>query len=993
MGSDRARVSYDEGRRYRSVVMQQGRVTLEADWNEAQLIATEEERREALDFVGPVGTPDDGYRILNSGKNFDIEIGPGTLYVGGLRTEFDSKVSYVAQDDWLDHTTDPDWVDPASLGEAPGREWIGLLLREQEVSAVEDTALREVALGGPDTAQRTRLLQHVVRVATDARDCPGGLRSAMARWAKEGLSPDPDSASMRLKSKTTLEVSFPPVTAPPDPCEPQPVGGYLGADNQLIRVQVASVDANGTARLVWGYDNASFLYRVTVLDAANVRLQSVPPDASRQPRAGQAVEVLRAAAKLAGTDYVAALTGAVFTLAEPYDPDGGVVALPAPGLDAVWLDPNATPAVFLRVWEEVKTITPGQPIRLGATGIQVTLQAADGIFHVGDYWHFAVRPSTATAIYPQRYLDGAQPPDGPRLWYCPLAVVAWNDGVLSVLDDCRKPFDDLVTLTRTRFGGCCTVTVSPDQFTGGATLQSVLDRYRNRDRVTVCLMPGRYKLDQPLRLGREHSNLTIEACHDGAVLEAADDAAVKFLDGLVVLDHADCVTLRGLRFHLPQVPFRAAGGKLVGLDPTRARRIQRAILANLMVSVGVRAVHCALLAVENCLFRFSLTEDKDVLGIGLFGCSECWGLRLTGNRFLHEENYLRSTDRLFRFLAGYVLAPGAAPPARDMPGAGVTLARTVLNDAVIEGNLFEGLTFALFAMAEFGAVRACANKVRDCDAGLWFMSLRLLAQIQQLDKVLVAEAVLAPGRTLASHLHALIATPIVELGIALAISYPLPTGVALRHAGSQTTAAQAQAEAAAAMQRVFDRVLPVLTGEPQAEAAVAVHEGPVGSARKTPAATLQEHVLTIARATVAASDLEPLTMSMTVSDNAIDTIVAQASGAAGLVIADDERDTPSTLVMSGNTVLCFSPNMPAAMVVLLDACTVTGNIVGNQAAVRARGQTYSLVLAPLPQGRDTAAVAVTGNVFGGAPLLPARPVTVLPTPPPMNTWLFLNTVV
>ena len=35
MGSDRARVSYDPSRHWRGVVYQEGRVTLEADWNEA----------------------------------------------------------------------------------------------------------------------------------------------------------------------------------------------------------------------------------------------------------------------------------------------------------------------------------------------------------------------------------------------------------------------------------------------------------------------------------------------------------------------------------------------------------------------------------------------------------------------------------------------------------------------------------------------------------------------------------------------------------------------------------------------------------------------------------------------------------------------------------------------------------------------------------------------------------------------------------------------
>ena len=64
MGSDRARVTYDPRQQYRSVVMQQGRLTLEADWNEAFQINNESLRKESLDFVGPCGTPDDGYAVF-----------------------------------------------------------------------------------------------------------------------------------------------------------------------------------------------------------------------------------------------------------------------------------------------------------------------------------------------------------------------------------------------------------------------------------------------------------------------------------------------------------------------------------------------------------------------------------------------------------------------------------------------------------------------------------------------------------------------------------------------------------------------------------------------------------------------------------------------------------------------------------------------------------------------------------------------------------------
>src|SRR4051794_3291607 len=116
MGSDRARNTYDPKQQYRSVVMQQGRVTLEADWNEAQQIAEEEMRREMLDIVGPVGTSDDGYRVvippLTVSHRFDFAVQKGSMYVGGLRTWLGDPVFYSNQPDWRDFgPEDPDWVD------------------------------------------------------------------------------------------------------------------------------------------------------------------------------------------------------------------------------------------------------------------------------------------------------------------------------------------------------------------------------------------------------------------------------------------------------------------------------------------------------------------------------------------------------------------------------------------------------------------------------------------------------------------------------------------------------------------------------------------------------------------------------------------------------------------------------------------------------------------------------------------------------------------
>src|SRR6266568_1977262 len=126
MGSDRARITYDESRQYRAVVMQQGRVTVEADWNEEEQVVNEEMRKEALDFVGPNGTPDNGYRIDSGQVPFDLSVSNGTMYVGGMRAflaypvqQKGHALQYSDQPDWLDHSGDPDWVDLPTPGSAP----------------------------------------------------------------------------------------------------------------------------------------------------------------------------------------------------------------------------------------------------------------------------------------------------------------------------------------------------------------------------------------------------------------------------------------------------------------------------------------------------------------------------------------------------------------------------------------------------------------------------------------------------------------------------------------------------------------------------------------------------------------------------------------------------------------------------------------------------------------------------------------------------------
>ena len=166
MGSDLARLSYDRTRGYRSVIVQQGRVTLEADANEAAKLASEALRHETIDIVGPAGTPDQGYAVsAGSGGPTDIVCGAGTMYLGGWRLHQDAPVHLNKQPDWLNLAPgQPDWKNLPATTQARGNLLIALLATEQSVSAVEDNALREVALGGPDTAARSRLMQHFLAI-------------------------------------------------------------------------------------------------------------------------------------------------------------------------------------------------------------------------------------------------------------------------------------------------------------------------------------------------------------------------------------------------------------------------------------------------------------------------------------------------------------------------------------------------------------------------------------------------------------------------------------------------------------------------------------------------------------------------------------------------------------------------------------------------------------------------------------------------------------
>ena len=84
---------------------------------------------------------------------------------------------------------------------------------------------------------------------------------------------------------STLTVTFDKTGATDDLCSPSVISGYLGAENQAIRVQIV----DGT-HVTWGFDNGGPLYRVTVgADNKTVTVQTEPKDQAHWMQAGQTV--------------------------------------------------------------------------------------------------------------------------------------------------------------------------------------------------------------------------------------------------------------------------------------------------------------------------------------------------------------------------------------------------------------------------------------------------------------------------------------------------------------------------------------------------------------------------------------------------------------------------------------------------------------------------------------------------------------------------------
>jgi hypothetical protein len=526
MSFDASRFSFHPWNDYFGVVMQQGRVQLDSDWNEWVAELGRRLQAGTMDTVGravvPRTTPE-GFHILAAGGA--LSIGVGRMYVDGLLAENHGKpplawnadlaeLSGSAPMPFLDQPYLPfnetNQPAPANIFDRPalsgGPHLVYLDVWQRELTHLQAPDLIEKAVGIDTTGRLQTVWQVKVLADIGNADCstPDG---ELAAWA-----------ALVRPSGARLSNSTGAVTGEQNPCLAPPTAGYKGLENQLYRVEVHRGGPRASATFKWSRDNATVATGVQEIQGGHrLVVDSLGRDDVLGFHAGEWVEILDDWHELHG------LPGRLHRIR----PGDGVDAatrsiiletdLPA-GLFPVDGQGRTDPDRHTRVrrWDQSGTVrrasgtvyhnlnasSVSDGIPVPAAGTKLALEngilidfslIAGGEFKSGDHWIFAARTSDGS-IEP---LVQA-PPRGIHHHYARLAIVTLPDEET----DCRVFWPPEVSGE-----SCdCTVCVHAEAHNAGvATIQQAIDAVRARGGGTICLDVGTYLLRAPLNMSNVRS--------------------------------------------------------------------------------------------------------------------------------------------------------------------------------------------------------------------------------------------------------------------------------------------------------------------------------------------------------------------------------------------------------------------------------------------------------------------------------------------------------
>jgi hypothetical protein len=505
MSFDNSRFTFSPWNDYFGVVMQQGRVQLDSDWNELLAELTRRIQAGTMDILGLSGVPSTtpyAFAInafLDASALPHITIGAGRIYVDGLLAENHGASGSAQWDpalaEWsgtpqipgaaelvVDFTQQP-YLPGATLPPAgavpPGKgPFIAYLdVWQRAVTYLGDPNLVEKAVG-VDTTGR---LQTVWQVKLLDVSSIGGVvcstpDSAIAPW-QDLIQP---SASL-------LTTGLVPSTSS-GPCALGPTTGYTGLENQFYRVEIHQPgvalqppQSGGAAppppaTFKWSRDNASVSTAVTAISAvtnsanktaSQLMVQSMGRDQVLGFNPGDWIEITDDFQELNGQAGELHQIDSINPAAKAITLDSAVSATSFP-VDSTG-QTNASRHTRIQRWDQAGTVYQSDGVTVwvdldsaGSAGIPVPPSGAAVVLENGITVAFSLTqpggslgaqytPTFETGDYwnfAARTADGsvealvAAPPLGIHHHYCRLGVVNFNATPPQV-GDCRQVFPAL----------------------------------------------------------------------------------------------------------------------------------------------------------------------------------------------------------------------------------------------------------------------------------------------------------------------------------------------------------------------------------------------------------------------------------------------------------------------------------------------------------------------------------------------------------------------
>ncbi len=461
MEGDFSRFGFAAERRFSRVLVQQGRLTLDADANEQQAIVLYALRALAADVIGRYGGVGDAFRLStrDAGGRRHLMIAPGRYYVDGWMAENGRELAYRAAGEGKEAMPGQPFH-PLAADPKPGSYLACLELWERAVSAAEldplghpasPDALREVALGGPDTGARAQLVWQVrLHAAADLpQNAAGQIDLANFQTIVDRLLP---SKRGRLGAKAAA-----PPAESDNPCDVSPRSQYRGLENQLYRIEIAHggpAAAQGGATFVWSRENGAVAFPIDEVAGTSVKLADVWRDARFAIGVRDIVEVTSDASGLGEEPS--------FHRVADWNPDTATATLDAPpeiqsgGVHRPLLlrrwdhggprsrsdgTPKLTPQNTLLI-EEDKPLTIEEGVTVDFAPPPPNDRQS---YRTGDFWLIPARVVLGDILWPRTAAGpDVLPPHGVDRHLAPLALVdVGADGRPTVTKDLRSEIEPL----------------------------------------------------------------------------------------------------------------------------------------------------------------------------------------------------------------------------------------------------------------------------------------------------------------------------------------------------------------------------------------------------------------------------------------------------------------------------------------------------------------------------------------------------------------------